>query len=91
MNALWNSLPVPALLLNGDDTIAESNPAAETFLNLSAKALLNALVWDKVQIDAPLANAFARAKASGTLAVIELVVSEDALSTSLTVSGLAKA
>ena len=66
MNALWNSLPVPTLLLNGDDTIAESNPAAETFLNLSAKALLNALVWDKVQIDAPLANAFARAKANRT-------------------------
>ena len=39
---------------------------------------------------ADFAPAFARAKASGTLAVIELVVSEDALSTSLTLSGLAK-
>ena len=35
--------------------------------------------------------AFARAQASGTHAVIELRVSEDALSTSLTLSGLAKA
>ena len=34
--------------------------------------------------------AFTRAKASGTFAVIELVVSEDALSTSQTLSGLAK-
>ncbi len=61
MNALWNSLPVPALLLNQDETIAESNPAAESFLNLSAKALKEAPVWDKVMIDAPIEDAFARA------------------------------
>ena len=61
MNALWNSLPVPALLLNADDTIADSNPAAETFLNLSAKSLVNASIWDKVMIDAPLERAYARA------------------------------
>lgn len=61
MNALWNSLPVPALLLNADDTIAESNPAAEAFLNLSAKALVGAPLWDKVMIDAPLEPAYARA------------------------------
>jgi len=36
------------------------------------------------------AAAFGRAQASGTHAVIELKVSEDALSTSLTLSGLAK-
>ena len=61
MNALWNSLPVPALLLNDDDTIAASNPTAESFLNLSAKSLEGALVWDKVMIDAPLEEAYARA------------------------------
>jgi two-component system nitrogen regulation sensor histidine kinase GlnL len=38
-DALWASLPVPALLLAPDDTILEPNPAAELFLNLSAKAL----------------------------------------------------
>lgn len=64
MNALWNSLPVPALLLNSDDTIAESNAAAESFLNLSTKALSNAPVWDKVMIDAPIEDAFARASAN---------------------------
>jgi acetolactate synthase-1/2/3 large subunit len=38
---------------------------------------------------ADFADAFKRAQGSGTFAVIELVVSEDALSTSLTLSGLA--
>lgn len=66
MNALWNSLPVPALLLNSDDTIAESNPAAESFLNLSTKALKGAPVWDKVMIDAPMEEAYARASANRT-------------------------
>ena len=67
MSALWNSLPVPALLLNADDTIADSNPAAESFLNLSAKSLHGALVWDKVMIDAPLESAYARAAKNRTL------------------------
>ena len=64
MNALWNSLPVPALLLNANDTIAESNPAAESFLNLSAKSLKDAPVWDKVMINAPIEDAFARASSN---------------------------
>jgi two-component system nitrogen regulation sensor histidine kinase GlnL len=63
---LWNSLPVPALLLNPDETIADSNVAAENFLNLSAKALDGALVWDKVMIDAPLEEAFGRARDNRT-------------------------
>ena len=66
MNALWNSLPVPALLLNRDDTIAESNPSAEAFLNLSVKSLKDATVWDKVMIDAPLERAYARASENRT-------------------------
>ncbi|AGI72023.1 histidine kinase nitrogen regulation protein NtrB [Octadecabacter arcticus 238] len=64
MNALWNSLPVPALLLNPDDTIAQSNPAAEAFLNLSSRSLIGALLWDTVMIDAPLESAYARASAN---------------------------
>jgi two-component system nitrogen regulation sensor histidine kinase GlnL len=62
-DALWASLPIPALLLAPDDTILELNPAAELFLNLSAKALRGAPVWDKVMIDAPLEDAFRRARA----------------------------
>jgi len=61
-SALWNSLPVPALLLAPDDRIIDLNPAAELFLNLSARSLRGALVWDKVMIDAPLDRAYARAR-----------------------------
>ncbi|MFQ1702722.1 two-component system sensor histidine kinase NtrB [Loktanella agnita] len=64
--ALWSSLPVPALLLDGDDTIVSSNPAAETFLNMSTKALTGQKLWDQVMIDAPLEAPFARARQNRT-------------------------
>jgi len=51
--ALWSSLPVPALLLDEHDRVEMVNPAAESFLNLSARALVGEPVWDKVMIDAP--------------------------------------
>ncbi len=66
MSALWTSLPVPVLVLNPDQTIADSTPAAQSFLNLSAKALEGAVVWNKVMIDAPLEAAYARAAANRT-------------------------
>lgn len=64
--ALWSSLPVPALLLDGEDIVTASNSAAETFLNLSAKALHGASLWEKVMVDAPLERAYARARANRT-------------------------
>jgi len=60
--SLWASLPIPALLLGPDDSIIEANPAAEAFLNLSARTLRGAPVWDKVMIDAPLEESFRRAR-----------------------------
>ena len=57
---------MPALLLNSDDTIADSNSAAQAFLNLSAKALSGETLWEKVMIDAPIEDAFARAAAHRT-------------------------
>ncbi|HSG55334.1 MAG TPA: PAS domain-containing sensor histidine kinase, partial [Paracoccaceae bacterium] len=36
-SALWSSLPVPAILLDPQDRIADANPAAELFLNASVK------------------------------------------------------
>ena len=69
MNAdasLWASLPIPALLLAPDDSILEANPAAELFLNHSAKALKGAPLFDKVMIDAPLEEAFRRAREQGS-------------------------
>jgi len=62
--ALWNSLPVPTLLLGPDDVVVDVNPAAELFLNLSSRALKGAGVWDKVMVDAPLEEAYARARAN---------------------------
>lgn len=60
--ALWNSLPVPTLLLGPGDVIEDVNPAAELFLNLSSRALMGAAVWEKVMVDAPLEEAYARAR-----------------------------
>ena len=64
--ALWNSLPVPAILIGPDDRIVDLNPAAESFLNLSEKALNGSLVWDKIMIDAPIETAYARARTNQT-------------------------
>ncbi len=62
LDTLWISLPVPALILDPDSLVADVNPAAETFLNLSAKALKGAPVWDHMFVDAPLDEAVMRAK-----------------------------
>ena len=62
-SALWASLPLPALLVGPDNRIAEVNPAAETFLNLSSRSLLGHPVLDRLSIDAPMDDAFARARA----------------------------
>ena len=35
LEAIWNSLPVPAVVLDAQDLIVEINPAAEGFFNLS--------------------------------------------------------
>ncbi|MGR3342843.1 MAG: two-component system sensor histidine kinase NtrB [Paracoccaceae bacterium] len=61
-DALWNSLPVPAFLLDGLDIITDINPAAEQFLNTSARKLRGALVFDAIAIDAPLQTALARVR-----------------------------
>ncbi len=63
---LWASLPVPALLLGPDDTILETNPAAESFLNLSARSLEAKVLWDSLSIDDGLRLAFARAREQGS-------------------------
>lgn len=62
--ALWSSIPVPALMLDKDDLIISSNPAAESFLNMSSKSLTGQRIWEKVMIDAPLEAPFARARAN---------------------------
>lgn len=63
-SALWASLPLPALLVGADNRITEVNPAAETFLNLSSRSLVGHPVLDRLSIDAPMDDAFARARAN---------------------------
>ena len=45
---VWSSLPVPALLIDPQDIITETNPAAEGFFNNSVKSLavnIFGIVW----------------------------------------------
>ncbi|MBJ2151712.1 nitrogen regulation protein NR(II) [Paracoccus sp. IB05] len=61
---IWASLPLPALLVGPDGMIREANPAAESFLNASAKSLFGQPVLDRIMIDAPMEEAFLRARAN---------------------------
>ena len=65
-NSLWSSLPVPAILLDADQCIADMNPAAEGFMNNSAKWLLGQPIWDRLTVDAPLEQSLERARENGT-------------------------
>ena len=51
-------------MLDAADRIERVNPAAETFLNASARSLRGAPVWDVVMVDAPLERSFARIRAA---------------------------
>lgn len=65
-DAIWLSLPVPALILDATDRIVAANPAAELFLNASARTLDGQPIWDRVMVDAPLEEAFGRSRSSQT-------------------------
>src|SRR5690606_33830078 len=61
-DSLWASLPVPALLLDPEGMVVEINPAAEQFLNASARSLRGTPVSDRLHIDAPIAESFGRVR-----------------------------
>lgn len=58
----WASLPIPALLVDAEGLIAEINPAAELFLNLSTRSLKGHPVFDRLHIDAPMEEAMSRVR-----------------------------
>ncbi len=60
--SIWTSLPVPAFLVDPSGLIADINPAAEQFLNASARSVRDAPIFDKLAIDAPLEDAFQRVR-----------------------------
>jgi two-component system nitrogen regulation sensor histidine kinase GlnL len=59
---LWASLPVPTFVIDATDGILDVNPAAEQFVNASSRALLRQPLFDRLAIDAPLEEAFARVR-----------------------------
>ncbi|MFD2175434.1 two-component system sensor histidine kinase NtrB [Rhodobacter lacus] len=59
---IWASLPLPALMIDGADRVIEINPAAELFLNLSARALKGQVLGERLAIAAPLEEIFARVR-----------------------------
>ena len=61
---IWASLPLPALLVDIAGMILEANPAAEIFMNASVKTLRGQPALDRLMIDAPMEEAFARARAN---------------------------
>jgi len=61
-NRIWASLPLPALLIDLDNRIGDVNPAAEAFFNTSARAMQGVPALDRIRIDAPMDEAFARVR-----------------------------
>jgi two-component system nitrogen regulation sensor histidine kinase GlnL len=64
--SIWASLPIPAFMIDESNNILDANSAAEGFINVSAKSVIGDPIWDTIAIDAPLEDAFARARANGT-------------------------
>lgn len=59
-DTLWQSIPMPALVIDQENLIVQANTAAEDFLNLSQRALAGSPVWDKLHVNAPLDEAVLR-------------------------------
>ena len=61
-DTIWVSLPMPAILIDASDHIRDVNPAAETFLNASARAIIGAKVSQRIATDASLLDALQRCR-----------------------------
>ena len=62
---IWSALPIPALMIgqkNGVECIADCTPAAEQFLSLSRRSVLERPLAQIVQIDAPIETALQRCR-----------------------------
>ena len=59
---LWASLPMPAFLVGPDDRIEAVNPAAEEFLNVSARGVVGAPIFDRLAVDAPIEDVLKRVR-----------------------------
>ena len=66
LDTIWASLPIPAILVDAGDKIAEINPAAEGFFNTSNRAINGVPLFDRLMVDAPLEAAYHRAREHST-------------------------
>ncbi len=61
--SLWSSIPVPAFLIGPGGLTEGANPAAEEFINVSAKALVGQALFDRLTVNPALDEALARMRA----------------------------
>ena len=61
-DAIWLSLPMPAILIDATDHIRDINPAAETFLNASARSIIGGAASQRVATDASVRDALKRCR-----------------------------
>ena len=61
-DVIWQSLPVPAVMIDSGDRIVDVNPTAESFLNTSKRQVMGAPVFDIFAIDAPVDEQAARVR-----------------------------
>ena len=59
---VWMSIPLPSVILNGDDIVVQVNPPGEGFLNASSKSVKNKRIWDLIEIDASLEDSYKKVK-----------------------------
>jgi two-component system nitrogen regulation sensor histidine kinase GlnL len=67
---IWAALPIPSLIVDAQGNIFDVNPAAEVFLNISARSLKGQDVLDRLHINAPMEDAMARVRANQSALVI---------------------
>ena len=61
---IWASLPIPSILIDGTNCIVEINPAAEAFLNVSARSLHGLNLSERIAIAAPVDEILARVRSN---------------------------
>ena len=62
-DAIWNSLPIPGLVVDGAGLITAANPAAEQFFNASQRKLRGADISDQLKSDMALGEVVQRVRA----------------------------
>ena len=70
---LWSQLPIPALLVTGDDNVQELNLAAEQFLGISAKVILGQPIWNYLRGEEFLPVGMERARTTSRPIVISQI------------------